>query len=473
MGAKERFYVDTMALHPEVSGSCIPLVVKYPDRTTTKFLVDCGRFQDSEYEEYNHNFPFKAEEIDFCIITHNHDDHTGRLPMLINKNPNCKIYTSKDTRTLLRISLMDSYKIAKEEAKRHKKALDYSEATVDQVLNMTKGYEAEETVFVDEHIRITFFENGHLPGASIVLVQISYYGYEDINYLFTGDYNEKNTFFIPKPLPEWVFNLPLTVITEATYGTTDTTDIEKCFEKNIIEHVVKGGQTGVFPVLGQCRAQEILYYFKTLQDKGVLDLSIPIIAAGKTMHSYNYMYSSGKINICPEKADFFPRNLIYENKCIPMAEAISNSRQKIIVTTSGMGSHGPARTYLPTYLANPHALVHFTCYTAPETLGGQLKQHKKGDTVKIFGQNVTLNAEIKYTSEFSAHAKADQLIKFLKRFYHLKLVLINHGETKQKDIFEQRVIEEVSPKATGILGRDTFFRIGPYGLIRSLGSKFS
>lgn len=92
MGSKERFYVDIMALHPEVTGSCILLIVNYPDGEKKRFIVDCGLFQESEYAKYNEGFPFNAENIEFCVITHNHVDHTGRLPLLTKQGFSGDIY---------------------------------------------------------------------------------------------------------------------------------------------------------------------------------------------------------------------------------------------------------------------------------------------------------------------------------------------------------------------------------------------
>ena len=42
---------------------------------------------------------------------------------------------------------------------------------------------------------------------------------------------------------------------------------------------------------------------------------------------------------------------------------------------------------------------------------------------------------MEYTTEYSAHAKADEMIDFLKKFKHLELVLVNHGEADTKQIF--------------------------------------
>lgn len=105
MGSKERFYVDVMALNSEVTGSCNLVIVNYPNGDKTRFIVDCGLFQESDYSQYNESFPFNAENIEFCIITHNHVDHTGRLPLLIKQGFNGRVYTSKATSVLLPLAL--------------------------------------------------------------------------------------------------------------------------------------------------------------------------------------------------------------------------------------------------------------------------------------------------------------------------------------------------------------------------------
>ena len=64
------------------------------------------------------------------------------------------------------------------------------------------------------------------------------------------------------------------------------------------------------------------------------------------------------------------------------------------------------------------------------------------------------------------------MIKFLKQFKNLKLVLINHGATETKEIFAERVIEQISPKDVGMLGEEYFFRVDPYGLVKTAPTVF-
>ena len=79
---------------------------------------------------------------------------------------------------------------------------------------------------------------------------------------------------------------------------------------------------------------------------------------------------------------------------------------------------------------------------------------------------------MEYTNEFSAHAKADEIVEFLKQFSNLKLVLVTHGENSKKEILAKRIVNEVDTKDVGILDRRYVFRVGPYGLIKTLTTKY-
>ena len=125
MGSKERFYWDAMAVHPEVTGSCHLQVIKLPNGDTIKFVVDCGLFQEREYSEENRTLRFNGENIEFVLVTHNHVDHIGRLPLLVKKGFQGKIYTSKDTAILMPLALADSQKVLRDVAKKESRRVLY------------------------------------------------------------------------------------------------------------------------------------------------------------------------------------------------------------------------------------------------------------------------------------------------------------------------------------------------------------
>lgn len=469
MSPKERFYADVMSMHSEVTGSCNLVIVKLPDRRTIRFIVDCGLFHEEKYNDLNQTFPFEPKNIDFCLVTHNHVDHTGRLPLLVKKGFYKNIYTTETTCKLLPYALYDSYKVLKDVAKRkHCKNL-YEEGDIERTLSHVQGCRFDQEIQVHENVKVTFFENGHLVGAAIILVQITYLD-ETINLLFTGDYNCKNVFFDVTPVPKRIFDLPLIVIQESTYGDMDTTEIEKCFKENVMKCIECGG-TVIAPVFSLGRSQEILYELKTMQQDGILDVGVPIYLDGKLAINYTELYKKDGLDNKPEMQDFLPDNLTLLDKVSRLA-VLEDEGTKIVLTTSGMGSYGPAQLYIPEYITRDNALIHFTGYTAEGTLGHDLKNSEIGSIVKVGGVFVEKRAQVEYTKEYSAHAKADEMIDFLKQFTNLKLVLVNHGEEDVKNIFAERIVKEVKPKRVGVLGRDYFFRVNQYGLIKTMGTRF-
>ena len=470
MAQKDLFYADIMATNSEVTGSCNLVIVRLPNDEKIRFVVDCGLYQEKEYNEKNHELPFDSEHIDFCLVTHNHVDHTGRLPLMVKQGFHHKIYATETTCKLLPLALADSYRVLRDVSKRKNCKSLYDEEDVERVKTFLQPCKYNETIEIGENVKVTFFNNGHLIGAAVILVQISYPGFENINILFTGDYHWKNTFFDVEPIPESVLELPLTVIQEATYGNMETSEIKPCFKENVRKCIENGGSV-VAMVFSLGRSQEILHEFQTMQNEGILNTDIPIYFDGKLAVRYTQMYLKEELGIKPELKDFLPQNLTFVDKT-NRCSVLADTGTKIILTTSGMGSYGPAQLYIPEYITRENVLIHFTGFTAEGTLGHRLKETKVGDVVEVGGLFAKKKAQVEYTTEYSAHAKADEMISFLQQFSNLKLILVNHGESDVKNVFAERIVREVDPKRVGVLGSEYFFRINPYGLVKTMSTKF-
>ena len=471
MGCKSRFYVDIMDLHNQVTGSCHLCVVKLPNDEKIKFIVDCGLFQEDESSKYNEGFTFDASEISFCLVTHNHVDHIGRLPLLTKLAFSGSIFTTKTTSILMQEALKDTCSILKSKAKLNNLPPLYAETDTEKVFEQCVPCEYDSDVYVHKNIKVNFFSNAHLPGAAMILVRISYPGYDDINILFTGDYNISNVFTYDTEIPDWVKSLPITIVQESTYGDTTTAEIEPCFDRNVLKTIEAKG-TVLAPVFSLGRSQEILYRLKCLQDSGQLDTEVPIYLDGRLSIRYTSLYIRGLLDIKDEMTDFLPQNLSFVDKVIRQSLLNETNTCKIILTSSGMGSYGPARTYIPAFLGRQNMLIHFTGYTAEGTLGRKLKDTPAEETVAVAGMLIKKRAKVEYTSEFSAHAKADQMLDFLKQFTNLRLVLVNHGSTETKKKFAKRILKEVDTKYVGILDRDNLFRIDTWGFMKTIPTKF-
>lgn len=480
MGIKCRMYADIMSVHPGVTGSSNLVVTKLPNGRTIKFVVDCGMFQGEEAKklnykgeeagERNYTLPYNPSNIDFCLITHNHIDHTGRLPFMVKKGFRGNIYTTETTSKLIKPALEDSSRVVRDIGKRNNREALYSDSDTANALTMIKPCKYYEPIQVDENIRVTFLVNGHLLGAALILVQISYPECEDINILFTGDYNNKNIFFDVPSIPEWILNLPLTIVQESTYGDMDSSSIKPCFEDNVIECLRNDG-TVVAPVFSLGRSQEILYKLRCMQDRQVINPNIQIVLDGKLAIKYTNLYLNDGLDIRPDMRDFMPRNFNYVDKS-NRQEVLKSRDSKIVLTTSGMGSYGPAQLYIPEYITRKSAMIHFTGYTAPDTLGGRLKSAKQGEIVPIGGMMIRKNARVEYTTEYSAHAKADEMLNFLEGFQNIRLVLLNHGDEEVKDTFAKRILDETKVSKLGILGSYYIYRVNHWGVVKTMSSKF-
>src|SRR5699024_1505241 len=131
MSSKKGFFYTITALHPEVTGSCLLVTVHYPDGNTMMFIVDCGLFQEKPYTQLNNQvLPFTSSKIQFALITHNHADHNGRLPILMKEGFKGKIYTTATTKRHMQFSLLDDYKIMLMNAKEKKQYPWYSETDI-------------------------------------------------------------------------------------------------------------------------------------------------------------------------------------------------------------------------------------------------------------------------------------------------------------------------------------------------------
>ena len=470
MGTKLRSYVDVMALHNQVTGSCNFLVVKMPTNETFRIAVDCGMFQEKENDCFNRNFPFDPEKLDCVLVTHNHVDHTGRLPLLVKKGYKGQIFCTPATKMLMPLALADSCKVLKDTARRNNTRQLYSEVDVQDTVALLEGVEFEKTIRLNRYIKATFFKNGHLLGAAMILLQIQYENEEPINLLFTGDYNNKNMFFDVPDLPDWVKELPVSIVQESTYGNMDSADIIPRFRENVAQKTMSGG-TIIIPVFSLGRSQEILKILREMQDSGKLDRNIPIYFDGKLAIKYTHIYLKDGFGLRDDCLDFLPYDVVFVDDDI-RDKVLNSSETKIIVTTSGAGTYGPAPLYLQKFVSNPNTLIHFTGFLFEGSLGRMLKEKPAGDFVKIAGMLFKKYAEVKYTSEFSAHAKADEMLDFLNEFKDIKAVLVNHGESNVKDIFAERIVNETDAKGVAVLDRNYFFRISPWGIAKSLSTKF-
>ena len=115
----------------------------------------------------------------------------------------------------------------------------------------------------------------------------------------------------------------------------------------------------------------------------------------------------------------------------------------IIISASGMCEVGRIKHHLKHNLWNPKSTILFVGYQAPGTLGYNIVNGAK--KVKIFGEEIAVNARIEYIEGYSGHADQEGLMNFIYSFIkkpnHIFLV---HGEKESQDILKEKIEQETS-----------------------------
>ncbi len=436
MSNRRVFRTHLSAYQNEVTGSKNLLEVSFVDGRTYHILIDCGYFQEIKYRHLNYVNDLDPTKIDAILVTHNHIDHTGLLPKMVRNGYRNPIYMTKITNQLLPKFLKDSAEQQEDNAKYLKDKYPaeawrfsplYYEDDVERTMNICRGLDYGETYEILPGIKVTHFINGHLLGAGFILVQCQDSIMKPINYFFTGDYKLTNPFFPVPDIPEWVRRMELIMVHESTYGNTSSKDIKVCFTQNLLDAFSKN----LFILIGafaQGRMQEVLYDLRKLQDQNLIPEQYEIYVDGALGIDTTYKYQKILNWFNPETSDFLPKNLqIVDPK--QRSNILNSTRPRIVVTTSGMLSNGPARQYVPMFLEHSRAMIHLTGYAAEETLARALLDAKRSEMISIGGNVYHKRAVVKSTREKTSHVTVDKSLSFINQFDNIAFLGVNHGET--------------------------------------------
>lgn len=458
---KTGFRAITSAYHSEVTGSQ-KLVTIIRHDAVQRVLVDCGFFQERKYQELNYESSIDPEKIDAIIITHNHIDHTGRLPEFVSKGFKGKIYATNITKELMPSFLNDSRKQQKRDAKKMQKKHPedkkykplYSFQNIKETEEKVVGVEYNQTIEILQGIKVTFFRNAHLLGASMVLLQCYCEGYKTINIFDTGDYRLKSCFEEVPEIPEWLKNMQLIMLHESTNGEIRSTEIKKNFSANMIQ-AFKEKKDILIGAFAQGRMQELLYEFKMMQDAGLMP-GYKIYVDGKLGIKTTQKYKKILEEYYPPKADFIPEHTIFVDHDT-RERVFLDTKPKVVLTTSGMLSNGPAKLYVPFFIERENALIQLAGYAAEGTIARALYDGKKESTITINGKVLIKRADVRTTREKSGHAFNDEMINFLKQFNNIIFLGINHGSTEAQEKMYELIEKETNIDQIGFLNRQNMY----------------
>ena len=435
-----------------------------------RFLVDCGMYQGKAEEEYENEAPFEFNpaEIDFMLLTHAHIDHSGRIPKLYNEGFKKPIYAHKATCDLCSLMLPDSGHIQEMEAewknrkreRKGEKALKpiYTAEDAARCLELFIPIEYDKIIEITPEIHFRLNDAGHMLGSSIIELWVIEDG-KETKTVFTGDLGNNDIPLLSSPT---MIDSTDFLVMESTYGSrlhVRNDDKAEMF-LDIVSDTIENGGNVVIPSFAVGRTQEILYEinkiketrddeefirkYKTLMKTPVY-VDSPLAISATEVFRENMDLFDDETKAAINRGDNpleFP-GLQFTMSAEESKALNENSVPSIIISASGMCEVGRIKHHLKHNLWNPKNTILFVGYQAPGTLGYNIVNGAK--KVKIFGEEIAVNARIEYIEGYSGHADQEWLMNFIYSFRQQKPkhIFLVHGEENSQEVLKQKIESEI------------------------------
>ena len=427
-----------------------------------KILLDCGLVQASkEWEDHNDEWLFDPGEIDCVVLSHAHIDHSGRLPKLVRDGFRGVIHCTHATRSLCSIMLLDSAKIQEKDAeyfnrRQLKKGREerlppreplYTSKDVANTMNLFVGYGYDRWFPIHQEVQVCFRDAGHILGSASVTLRIRENGRTTV-LGFTGDVGRPQRPILrdPSPMPEVDY-----LICESTYGDRDHLGAPEDTDMllRIIRHTCleKKGKL-IIPAFSVGRTQEIVYILDKLETAGKLP-HLPVfvdspLAVNATMifgaHPECFDNELNEYMLIDDNPFGF-NNLTYV-RTVELSKRLNELQEPcIIISSSGMMNAGRIVHHLAHGIDDPRNTFLIVGYCTPETPCGQMRNGAQ--TIRIFGEEKTVRAEVEIMDSFSAHADRKELLEFVRNQRKgVKQIFLVHGTYDSQLSFRKLLQDE-------------------------------
>ena len=445
----------------EVTGSCHYLQVG-----GKRMIVDYGMEQGADLFE-NEELPVNPASLDYVFLTHAHIDHSGMLPQLYSKGFRGEVISTYATEGLCSIMLRDAAHIQQMEAdwrlrKEKRQGIDreyepaYTLEDVMGVMRLFRTFPYDKKLPLCEGVQFRFTDIGHLLGSSSIELWLRE-GNTEKKIVFSGDIGN-----FRQPLlrdPKYTDSADY-VVMESTYGdrlheNRNGDNIEELAQ--IIRKTLRRGGNVVIPSFAVGRTQVLLYYIRQIKEQNLVpeNPDFPVyVDSPLAVEATEVFYERGRECFDEEAIAILnqginPISFKGLRLTIPTEESKAinlDPEPKVIISAAGMCDAGRIKHHLKHNLWRPECTVLFVGYQAAGTPGRKIIEG--ADTIKLFGENVAVRAQICQMQGLSGHADRDGLLAWAQAFKEKpKQFFVVHGEDTVTDIFAKTLREKLEVNA--------------------------
>jgi metallo-beta-lactamase family protein len=431
------------------------------DANGHRVLFDCGLFQGlKELRARNWQpLPFRATALDAVVLTHAHLDHCGYLPRLVGQGYRGRVFCTPATAALARIVLADAAHLQEEDAERanrkgysrHRPAMPLftvEDANRAMALFQPVGY--DRPVPVAPGVTTEFLNAGHLLGSAYARVTTA-----GKTILFGGDLGRFGRPVLPDPTSVPQADV---LLVESTYGDRrHEADDKGARLAGIIRDTASRGGKLIIPAFALGRVEELLYWIhrlETEQQIPTLPVYVDSPMAAAVLEEYRSRLAELDTEIATDGAAV-PRVqserhvYAFGTSRLKVVASIAESRavqestaSAIVISASGMATGGRVLHHLARALPDAQNTVLFAGFQAAGTRGRQLCDGSK--LTHIHGVDVPVRARIERIDSMSAHADADEIMRWLAGFTAPPaLTCLVHGEPAPMDTLKARIAREL------------------------------
>lgn len=414
---------------------------------SARVLVDCGLFQGYKVLRNRNRAPFPVapETVDAVVLTHAHLDHSGYLPALVRDGFAGRVYATPGTAELCGILMPDSGRLLEEEAEwarrkgysRHANPEPlYREVDALEALRAFHTHPFEQPFEPASGVTARFSPAGHITGAAQVTIEVP----STVVHL-SGDLGRLADPLLRAPAPPPVTDV---LVVESTYGDRRHPDgeIEAGLGATIRRVAARGGVV-LIPAFAVGRAESILLHLSRLRDADrIPDIPVYLNSPMAVEATEVGRRHPEERRLSPEEA---ARVAAFATPVRTVEQSIAlNARSgpMIIVAASGMLTGGRVLHHVARFGPDPRNAILLSGFQAGGTRGADLAGGAR--TLRIFGRDVPIAAEVVQLSSLSAHADADEIMTWLRSAPSApRQTFVTHGEPAAADALRRRISREL------------------------------